>query len=98
MQLSVLADLGTYGARLAPMRDSALLERDLGDVAHAWALADQSYGSWLADLQATGCYGAPTNDAHYVAAGRESAAAAPAKAQLAATWARVAPSYPVWAP
>ena len=50
------------------------------------------------DLQATGCYGAPTNDIHYRAATEASLPASVAKDRVVATWAGVASRYglPSW--
>jgi len=93
MQLSVLAGLGMDRSRLVPMPYAGALEADLGAFARASVAADKGYGAWLADLQATGCYSAPTNDMHYVAAGKESLVAGVAKLALVSTWARVAPRY-----
>jgi hypothetical protein len=60
--------------------------------------ADQGYEAWLEDLQATGCYGAPTNDIHYHAATAASMAASVAKQRVVLIWAGVASRYglPSW--
>ncbi|HXW81815.1 MAG TPA: hypothetical protein VEJ84_20085, partial [Acidimicrobiales bacterium] len=49
--------------------------------------AEQGYTAWVDDLQATGCYCAPTNDVHYLGAQAAQAMAASAQGQLAAMWA-----------
>ena len=55
------------------MRGGAGLSADLaGGPPSRPARAAAAYGDWLEDLQATGCYSAPTNDIHY----REATAAA----------------------
>ena len=51
---------------------------ELGQATAASLKVDEDYAAWLVDLQATGCFSAPTNDLHYVAATE----AAPAAAQL----------------
>jgi hypothetical protein len=52
--------------------------------------ADAGYRAWLEDLQATGCYSAPTNDVHYRAATAASLVAGQAEEELAAGWAGIA--------
>ncbi|HMK97817.1 MAG TPA: hypothetical protein VK425_09750, partial [Acidimicrobiales bacterium] len=47
------------------------------------AAAAGSYRAWLADLQATGCYSAPTNNLDYLVAEREEAGLAGLAGQLA---------------
>jgi hypothetical protein len=54
------------------VRGGAGLSADLVGATAAAARAAAAYGDWLEDLQATGCYSAPTNDLHY----REATAAA----------------------
>jgi hypothetical protein len=62
--------------------------------------ASQDFQAWLVDLQATGCYGGPTNDLHYQQAVAASRLAREASQRLASAWAPVAGRYglPSWDP
>jgi hypothetical protein len=86
----VLAGVREEQAVLATMPSGPALSSDLLRVTDASLRAAASYTAWLDDLQATGCYSAPTNDIHYRAATGASLFAARAKAQLAADWATLA--------
>jgi hypothetical protein len=86
----VLADVDDQQAALLKMPGGRALSADLLRATGASIRADAAYAAWLGDLQATGCYSAPTNDIHYRAAAQASVAADHAKVQLAAGWASVA--------
>ncbi len=62
--------------------------------------ASEDFQAWLVDLQATGCYGGPTNDLHYQEAMAASKQALEASQRLASAWAPVAGRYqlPSWEP
>jgi hypothetical protein len=66
------------------------LVADLRTVASTAVSVARLDRSWLEDLQATGCYSAPTNDLHYMEAQRASAGAQAAAADLARRWSAVA--------
>ena len=89
---SVLRALDADRRRLLAIPDGAQLVTDLGAATMADLIVDQDYQGWLQDLQATGCYGAPTNDIHYRAAGPDSSAAAGANQRLAHAWAASGPA------
>lgn len=86
----VLTDVDEQQAALLKMPGGRALSADLLRATGASIRADAAYAAWLGDLQATGCYSAPTNDIHYRAAAQASVAADHAKVQLAAGWASVA--------
>ncbi len=65
---------------------------DLNAATLAELTVDQDDQGWLQDLQATGCYSAPTNDIHYRAAGLDAPAAAGADTRLADAWAVADPA------
>jgi hypothetical protein len=98
MRRSVLDGIASNRQRLLAMNGGPSLVSDLGEATSASLSADQGYEEWLGDLQATGCYGAPTNDIHYRAASEASAAASVAKERVVAIWAGVASRYglPSW--
>ncbi len=98
MRRSVLDGVATDRRRLLAMNGGPSLVSDLDHATSASLLADQGYEAWLEDLQATGCYGAPTNDIHYRAASEASLAASVAKERVVAIWAGVASRYglPSW--
>jgi len=85
---SVAAFVRADQVRLAAMPEGQVLVGLLGRVAQASVSADVSFESWIQDLQATGCYSAPTNDLHYIAALRASARGAVLHADLTAAVAR----------
>ncbi len=86
---SVLQLLNADKAELLGIPGGSLLTSDLSQATTAELTVEQDYQGWLQDLQATGCYSAPTNDIHYRAAGLEAPVAAAADQRLAAEWAVV---------
>ena len=68
LRQAVLRTLEADRLQLLAMPEGALLATDLGAATTAELEMDQDYQGWLQDLQATGCYSAPTNDVHYRAA------------------------------
>lgn len=76
----VLAGAQADQELLSKMPGGPGLSTDLLGATGASARAATAYGDWLEDLQATGCYSAPTNDLHY----REATAAALTAARLEA--------------
>ena len=98
MRRSVLNGIASERQRLLAMNGGPSLVNDLDDATGASLSADQGYEAWLEDLQATGCYGAPTNDIHYRAATEASLVASVAKERVVAIWAGVASRYglPSW--
>ena len=93
LRRSVLDGLASDRQRLLAINGGPSLVRDLDDATSASLSADQAYEAWLRDLQATGCYGAPTNDIHYRAASAGSLAASVAKERVVGIWAGVASRY-----
>jgi hypothetical protein len=87
LRQSVLRALDVDRRRLLAMPHGAELVTDLTAATTADLTVDQDYQGWLQDLQATGCYSAPTNDIHYRAAGLGSSAAAVANQRLTQAWA-----------
>jgi hypothetical protein len=77
-------------AALSTMPSGRALSADLVQATDASVQADAGYRAWLEDLQATGCYSAPTNDVHYRAATAASLVAGQAEEELAAGWAGIA--------
>jgi hypothetical protein len=98
MRRSVLNGIASHRRQLLAMNGGPSLVSDLDDATRASLSADQGYEAWLEDLQATGCYGAPTNDIHYHAATAASLAASVAKQRVVLIWAGVASRYglPSW--
>jgi hypothetical protein len=90
MSRSVVVLATSVRARLLAMPGGgplvALLERAADDS----VAADVGFESWVRDLQATGCYSAPTNDIHYGQAQQAAVAAAGAQRQLTALRATLA--------
>jgi hypothetical protein len=88
LRRSVLRALAIDRAELATMPDGGLLITDITAATTAALAVDQDDQGWLQDLQATGCYSAPTNDLHY----REAALAIPvataADRRLTVAWAK----------
>jgi len=76
----VLARVQADQELLSQMPGGLGLSTDLVGAIAASARAATAYGDWLEDLQATGCYSAPTNNLHY----REATAAAVGAAHLEA--------------
>jgi hypothetical protein len=93
LRRSVLAGIAADRQQLLKMTGGPSLIGDLDDAGGASLSADQGYEAWLEDLQATGCYGAPTNDIHYRAATEASLAASVAKQSVVRMWAGVASRY-----
>jgi hypothetical protein len=87
MRQSVLRSLSADKVELLSIPDGALLVTDLSAATVAELSVEQQDRGWLQDLQATGCYSAPTNDIHYRAAGLDEPAAARADQRLAGAWA-----------
>jgi hypothetical protein len=92
LRQAVLRAAGADKGELVVMPDGELLVADLRQAATTGLAVDKDEQGWLLDLQATGCYSAPTNDIHYRAAGLAAPAAAGAAGRLTATWARVDPA------
>jgi hypothetical protein len=92
LRQAVLRTLEADRLQLLAMPEGALLATDLGASTTAELRMDQDYQGWLQDLQATGCYSAPTNDVHYRAAALGSPGAAGADERLAAAWAQLGPA------
>lgn len=92
LRQSVLRSLEADRAELLGMPDGPLLVSDLNAATLAELTVDQDDQGWLQDLQATGCYSAPTNDIHYRAAGLDAPAAAGADTRLADAWAVADPA------
>ncbi len=67
----VLREVTADHVALSAMAGGGARSSALARAAEASAQAAGDYGAWLDDLQATGCYSAPTNDVHY----RQAAAA-----------------------
>ena len=78
----VLLDVKAEQVALAKMPAGRALSAELVRATEASVQAARAYGAWLEDLQATGCYSAPTNDIHYRAAAAASLAAGRAERQL----------------
>jgi hypothetical protein len=92
LRQSVLRELGADRAERPTMPDGPALMNDLERATADGLTVDEEDQGWLQDLQATGCYGAPTNDIHYRAAALAAPAAAAAEQRLADAWAKVDPS------
>ncbi|MGP8209388.1 MAG: hypothetical protein ACLQVK_25570 [Acidimicrobiales bacterium] len=86
----VLQGVRADQAALTSMPAGRELSADLVRATDASVQADAGYRAWLEDLQATGCYSAPTNDVHYQAATAASLVARQAQERLAAGWAVIA--------
>jgi hypothetical protein len=82
----VLRDLQAEGAVLSRMPAGTALSADLVRATEASIQVDGAYRAWLEDLQATGCYSAPTNDAHFRVAAQATVGAGRAIEQLVAGW------------
>jgi hypothetical protein len=90
MLRSVLDRLSADESMLRALPSASGLVTDLRRATGARLQADTDYGSWLHDLQSTGCYSAPTNDIHYLEAQTATAAGDAAEHDLTGTWSRVA--------
>ena len=93
LEYSVLGAVQVDTRELSTVPEGVLLLADLDAVAAAGLTIGRDYEGWLQDLQATGCYSAPTNDIHYRAAGVEVVAASGAEQRLAGTWDGIAARY-----
>jgi len=91
LRQSVLSSLEADRTELLGIPNGALLVNDLNAATVAELTVDQDDQGWLEDLQATGCYSAPTNDIHYRAAGLDGPVAAGADMRLAHAWALADP-------
>jgi hypothetical protein len=100
MQRTVLSQLGDHQAALLRVPSGSALSADLARVVGTAMVAEVSYSAWLEDLQATGCFSAPTNDLHFREATEERAGAGPARGALAAAWSAVAARFHLrsWSP
>jgi hypothetical protein len=84
----VVQDVQADLAVLSKMRAGRALSADLVRATDASIQAGTAYHAWLEDLQATGCYSAPTNDVHYRAATAASLAAGRAQEQMTDLWSK----------
>jgi hypothetical protein len=90
MSRSVVSLAASVRVRLLAMPGGEALVALLDGAAEDSVAADIGYKSWVKDLQATGCYSAPTNDLHYIQAQKASAAGVLAQRQLTALRASLA--------
>jgi hypothetical protein len=90
LQVSVLDRTQMDKVAMAAMPEGTLLMTELAQATDASLKVDEDYGAWLVDLQATGCFSAPTNNLYYLAATEALPAAARADRSLASTWAPLA--------
>ena len=90
LRVSVLDGTRVDRLSISAIPDGRLLMAELGQATAASLKVDEDYAAWLVDLQATGCFSAPTNDLHYVAATEAALAAARADQSLAGNWAPLA--------
>jgi hypothetical protein len=91
LRTSVLAQLSSQQDQAAHLPDGDQLFNRLRAVSVASLAADRAYQSWLDDLQATGCYSAPTNNLDYAAAIRAATVASADVQLLETAWAGTAP-------
>lgn len=91
LRQSVLRGIGADKGQLLGMPDGGRLVADLTKAARTGLAVDQDDQGWLRDLQATGCYSAPTNDIHFRAAALAGPAATRAAERVAADWAKAGP-------
>jgi hypothetical protein len=87
LRKSVLSALSADEGELLALPEGALLVTDLNTATVTGLGVEQEDQGWLQDLQATGCYSAPTNDIHYRAAALDAPAATGAAQRLARAWA-----------
>jgi hypothetical protein len=78
----VLKLVTALAGRFDKLRGGGRLEALLRQFANSSLAASIGYEKWLEDLEATGCYSAPTNDVHFYQAQRASATAARDRAAL----------------
>jgi hypothetical protein len=83
----VLHLVAALAGRFERLRGGGRLVALLRKLARSSLAASLGYEMWLEDLEATGCYSAPTNDVHFYQAKRASAAAAREQAALKRAWA-----------
>jgi len=86
MSESVVALLRADRRRLLALSHGRALVSLVREVAGWSVTADAGYQAWLQDLQATGCYSAPTNDLHYLQAQQAAAREGVAARELSAIW------------
>jgi hypothetical protein len=77
----------------ATFRGGQAALQDFVQAAEASMSADRDYMAWLGDLQATGCYGGPTNDLNYRAGAAAWSAATRAGERLVSAWGPIATLY-----
>jgi hypothetical protein len=90
LRVSVLDGTRVDKLSISAIPDGRLLMVELSQATAASLKVDEDYAAWLVDLQATGCFSAPTNDLHYMAATEAAPAAARADQSLAGNWAPLA--------
>jgi hypothetical protein len=90
MRVSVLDGTQVDRSSISEIPNGPLLMSELDQATATSLKVDQDYAAWLVDLQATGCFSAPTNDLHYMAATEASPAATRAAESLASSWAPLA--------
>ena len=90
---AVLSTLGAGKARLASWSVASALLGRVAQVAEDSLAAEGDYASWLADLEATGCYSAPRNDLYYRRALVAVSAQVLATSKLLSAWLPVARRY-----
>ncbi len=89
LRRSVLRALASDRTVLLAVPDGEALGADLSAATTAALAVDEDDQGWLQDLQATGCYSAPTNDIHYRDAALATPVATGADQRLTAAWAKV---------
>jgi len=82
----VAATLAGDRARMLALRHGPALSTLLAQAARSSALADADLAMWVQDLDATGCYSAPTNNLHYQQAQLQLQVASSAQGQLESDW------------
>ncbi len=90
---TVLSTLDAGKARLASWPVASALLGRVAQVAEDSLAAEGDYASWLADLEATGCYSAPRNNLYYRRALGAVSAQALATSELLSAWLPVARRY-----
>ncbi len=90
LRVSVLDGTRVDRLSISAIPDGRLLMAELSHATAASLKVDEDYAAWLVDLQATGCFSAPTNDLHYMAATEAAPAATRADQSLAGDWAPLA--------
>ena len=90
---AVLSTLNAGKARLASWSVASALLGRVAQVAEDSLAAEGDYASWLADLEATGCYSAPRNNLYYRRALVAVSAQVLATSKLLSAWLPVARRY-----